>query len=195
MIYLKLFLEFFKIGAFSFGGGFSTLPYIYEMARRTSWISVDNLDNILSFSQITPGPFSSNIGTIIGFRKAGIIGAFFCNIGLIIPAIVFMGICYRFFNKIKDNEKISQIIKIIRCAAFAGIISSSITLFKNAFLKRDYNLNFRNFIFSKLVDILGVINFKAIVLGIAIYFVMKKKKVNSLVLISCCSIIAMILKI
>lgn len=165
------------------------------MARRTSWISVDNLDNIISFSQITPGPFSCNIGTIIGFRQAGIIGAFFCNIGLIIPAIVFIGICYKFFNKIKDNQKISQVIKIIRCAAFAGIISSSITLFKNTFLKVNYNLNFRNFNFSKLVNIFGVINFKAILLGIAIYFVMKKRKINSLILISCCSIIAMILKI
>lgn len=195
MIYLRLFLEFLKVGAFSFGGGFSTLPYIYEMARRTSWISVYYLDNILSLSQITPGPFSCNIGTIVGFRQAGIIGAFFCNIGLIIPAIVFMGICYRFFNKIKDNQKISKIIKTIRCTAFAGIISSSITLFKNAFLIGNYELNFRDFNFSKLMDIFGVINFKAIVFGIAIYFVMKKKKVNSLILISCCSIIAMILKI
>ena len=181
---IRLFFEFLKIGAFSFGGGFGTLPYIFEMARKTSWITEDYIEKILTVSQVTPGPLACNIGTIVGFKQAGILGAIICNLGFIIPAIFCMGIGYRLLNRIKENEKVNTIIETIRCSALAGIISSSIILFKSAFFIDDVESNF-----------LKSVNFKAIVLGIIVYFIIKNKKVNSLVVMLFSAIIAIIFKI
>ncbi len=146
---IKLFFEFIKIGAFSFGGGLGTLPYIYEMSNRTGWISSEYIGNILTVSQVTPGPLACNIGTITGFKVGGIIGAFAANLGFILPAIIFTTICYKLLNKIKNNEKANEVIKIVRCAALAVMLGSSKTLFKSAFL--DGEFNYKNIIISILV--------------------------------------------
>lgn len=176
MLLLNLFLEFFKIGSFSFGGGMSTLPYVFDMAKNTSWITQESITNLLSVTQVTPGPMACNIGTIVGFKTYGIIGAIICNISFVIPAIFFMGIIYKFFNKIQKNKKINKIIIILRAATLAIIISSSITIFKNAFLNNSEIINLNNFLF--------LINYKSIILGILIYFLSNKyEKINSIFLI------------
>lgn len=161
MLLLNLFLEFLKIGAFSFGGGMSTLPYIYEMSKNTSWITEKSITNLLTISQVTPGPIACNIGTIVGFKVNGVIGALICNIAFIIPAILFMGIAYKFFDKLQKNKTANEIIKIVRAAALAIIITSSINIFKNAFLN---NIEINN------INILYLINYKSIILAIGIYF-------------------------
>lgn len=166
MILFRLFCEFLKIGAFSFGGGMSTLPYMYEMARNTDWITEEKITNLLSMSQVTPGPIGCNIGTVVGLQTSGIIGAIVCNIAFVIPNICFIGIAYKFFHKIQKNEKVSEVIKIIRSAALAIILASSVTIFKNAF----FNEN-------------GIISYKSIILAVLIYLLSKYKKINSILLI------------
>ena len=178
MLILKLFIEFLKIGAFSFGGGLGTLPYIYEMARKTSWITEDYIVNILTVSQITPGPLACNIGTIVGFKISGLIGAIATNLGFIAPAICFMGVGYKVISKIKNNDTANKIIKIVRSSALAVVISSSLTLFKTAFLGAN-----------------GLINIKCVILAISIYFLNKSKKINALCLIMFSAILAIIIKI
>lgn len=73
MIKLKLFIEFIKIGAFSFGGGFATLPLTYELANQTQWITQEEVDKMITISQMTPGPLACNMATYIGFKVDGII--------------------------------------------------------------------------------------------------------------------------
>ena len=78
MIYLKLFLEFFKIGAFTFGGGYAMLPLIQETVLRNGWLDQKQLIDFIAVSESTPGPFAVNISTYIGERTAGLPGAL-CN--------------------------------------------------------------------------------------------------------------------
>lgn len=184
---LKLFFLFLKIGAFSFGGGMATLPYIYEMANKTDWINENSITNILTVSQITPGPLACNIGTIVGLKVNGIFGSLVANIAFVIPAIIFMGIAYKMYNKIQNNDNANEIIKIVRSAALAILITSSITIFKNAFFNNIEILNLKNIILS--------INLKSIILGILLYFLEKNKKINSLLLMSFSAIIAVIIKV
>lgn len=73
MIEFKLFLEFIKIGSFSFGGGFATLPFIYQLAEQTGWISLEEVNKIVTISQMTPGPLACNIATYLGAKLDGII--------------------------------------------------------------------------------------------------------------------------
>ncbi len=172
---ILLALEFIKIGAFSFGGGLGTLPYIYEMAEKTGWIETDYISRILAVSQVTPGPLACNIGSIVGFRVSGILGAFVANLGFVLPAICFMGLCYKIVNKIKDNEKANKAIKIVRSAALAIMVGSSTTLFENAFLLGELEPYGKN--------MLNIVNYKSVILGIGIFFLSRWKKLNSLWLI------------
>ena len=72
LIELKLFIEFIKIGAFAFGGGFATMPFIYELVNKTQWISQEEVDRMITISQMTPGPLGCNMATYIGFELNGI---------------------------------------------------------------------------------------------------------------------------
>jgi len=178
MILFKLFCEFLKIGSFSFGGGMSTLPYMYEMARNTGWITEERITNLISMSQVTPGPIGCNIGTVVGLNTSGIIGAIVCNFAFIIPNICFVGVAYKFFNKIQKSENVNEVIKVIRSAALAIILSSSITIFQSAFLNEN-----------------GIINYKSIILGLFIYLISKYKKINSILLIIISASIAAICRV
>lgn len=204
---IKLFLEFLKIGAFSFGGGMGTLPYIYEMCNKTGWISEEYIGKVLAVSQVTPGPLACNIGTITGFRVNGIFGAFVANLGFIVPAILFMTISYKLLNKIKNNKKANEVIKIVRSSALAVMLASADTLFKNAFLLDNFNYknyNFENLnIINLILKLVNVLNYKNIILAISIFIFIccsssekcKLKKINSLWLIFISAGIAIIFKI
>ena len=73
MINFKIFLEFIKIGAFSFGGGFATLPFIYQLSEQIGWFSLEEVTKMISISQMTPGPLACNMATYVGFKINGII--------------------------------------------------------------------------------------------------------------------------
>lgn len=176
MIILKLFYEFIKIGAFSFGGGMSTLPYIYEMANNTGWISEESISNLLSVTQVTPGPIACNIGTIVGYKTCGIVGSMIANIGFIIPAIVFMGLTFRFYNRIQKNERVLKVISIVRSVSLAIIIVSSQAIIKMAF----FNNNFDDISFN---NIFLLVNYKSVILASLLSVIHKKKKINSLIFI------------
>lgn len=167
---IKIFIEFFKIGAFSFGGGLATLPYIYSLAERTEWFSNKDITNMITISQITPGPLACNVATFIGFKLEGVIGCVLANIAFIIPAVIFSGIVFRILDKFKENKKIDNIMKLIRAAALATIIQGSISIFKIAFLHNSEQIY--------LNTLLSNINIKAIVLLCFLYIVNKKKKIH-----------------
>lgn len=181
---LKLFLEFLKIGGFAFGGGMGTLPYIYEMADRTGWISNEYIGKILAITQITPGPLACNIGTITGFKVYGVLGSFIANLGFIIPAIIFMTVYYKILNKIKNNKKVEKIIKIVRSAALAVMIGSSKTIFKTAFWEN--KINYRNLILAIIIFLFVLWNEKTNC---------KLKKINSLLLIFISAGLAVIIRV
>lgn len=158
---IKLLFEFLKIGTFSFGGSFATLPYIYDLSSKMNWFSNTEIVNMITISQITPGPLACNMATYVGFKLNGVIGSIIATVGFIIPAIIFMNIFYKLFYKFKNIKSFSFILKFTRASAFATIIISSLTILKTAFLNE-----------------MGNINYKCIILGIFLVFLIKKNKVK-----------------
>ena len=75
MLYLQLFWQFFQIGIFSFGGGYATMPFLYEIADKFHWYSPSELTNMLAVSSITPGPVGVNVATFAGFNSGGVLGS------------------------------------------------------------------------------------------------------------------------
>lgn len=172
MILLQLFIEFLKIGAFSFGGGIATLPHIYNLSQKTCWFTSTEVTNMITISQMTPGPLACNVATYVGFKLNGILGALIATTAFSIPAIFFMGTVFSILEKFKTNVTIKIILKLIRATAIALILISSFTIFKIAFLNDIENFNISSFLFN--------INYKCILLAIFLIFSIKKLKISTL---------------
>ena len=88
MIYLQLFVEYFKIGLFAIGGGLATIPFLQQLAGKYGWFTTQELVNMIAISESTPGPIGVNMATYVGFQTAGIPGAIIASIGLEAPSVI-----------------------------------------------------------------------------------------------------------
>ena len=85
MIYLDLFWTFFKIGAFTFGGGYAMLPLIREAVLDHGWMDDARIINFIAVSESTPGPFAINMSTYVGMETGGLLGALCATLGVVLP--------------------------------------------------------------------------------------------------------------
>ena len=121
---MNLFLhyaEFFKIGLFSVGGGFATLPFLYNLASRSSLFTPEDIGNFLAIAQSSPGAIGVNISTQTGYIMNGIPGAVLAPLGLVSPAIIVIMIVSRILAAFKENITVNAVFGGLRPAA-AGLI-------------------------------------------------------------------------
>ena len=102
MIFLELFWTFFKIGAFTFGGGYAMLPLIQEAVLTKGWATSEALINFIAVSESTPGPFAINMATYIGSEQGGVFGAFCATLGVVMPSFIVILLVAKFFDKFKE---------------------------------------------------------------------------------------------
>ncbi|MCL2130642.1 MAG: chromate transporter [Treponema sp.] len=122
---LYLFATFFRIGLFAIGGGYATLPFLFELADTTSgWLSREIIANILAVAQFSPGPVGSNIASYAGFLYAGIPGGFMATLGLIAPSIIIILIVARMLKAFKESAIVKSLFSGFRPAA-AGLLSAA----------------------------------------------------------------------
>ena len=96
---LNLFIIFFKIGLFSIGGGYAIIPLIQEqVVNNYHWISANTFTDIITISQMTPGPLAVNTSTFVGIQLAGISGAIVATIGCIFAGATISIILYLLFT-------------------------------------------------------------------------------------------------
>ncbi len=110
MIYLKLFLEFFHIGLFSFGGGYATLPFLYHIAEVQHWYSAKQLSDMVAVSSVTPGPVGVNVATFAGFVTSGVMGSLIATTAVILPSYVLVIIVSKLLEKFKENKSVQAAI-------------------------------------------------------------------------------------
>ena len=101
----KLFATFFKIGAFTFGGGYAMIPLIQkEAVEKNGWVSDDDILEIIAIAESTPGPIAINSATFVGYRTCGVLGAMCATLGVVLPSfVIILAISYvlREFQQIK----------------------------------------------------------------------------------------------
>jgi chromate transporter len=119
-----LFVQFFRIGLFSIGGGYATLPFLYEMADNYEQISREDVGNMLAVAQSLPGAIGGNISAYTGFRFAGVPGAFTAALGLITPSIIIIAIIARVLSAFKENRIAAALFAGFRPAG-AGLLSAA----------------------------------------------------------------------
>lgn len=121
----KMFLTFFKIGAFTFGGGFAMIPIIQqEVVDKHNWIKDEEFMDTISIAQSSPGPIAVNSSIYVGYKIKGFIGALVCTLGTILPSFITILIIAIFFNQFKDNIIFEKVFMGIRPAVVALIFSA-----------------------------------------------------------------------
>lgn len=139
MIYLRLFITFFKIGLFSFGGGYAMLPLIQtEVVDVNNWIGISEFTDIVAISQITPGPIAVNSATYIGYTVTNsVFGSFFATLGVTLPSVIIMLIICNFFFKFKNNKYVENAFVGLR-PVVVGLVLSAMLLLINKETFIDY---------------------------------------------------------
>ncbi|MGL4402216.1 MAG: chromate transporter [Fusobacteriaceae bacterium] len=122
---LQLFIIFFKIGIFTFGGGYAMIPLIEkEILENKNWISKDELMEIISISQMTPGPIATNAATFVGRKMGGFSGAVAATVGVVFPSLIIITIISTFFSKNFNNIYVQKIFTGMRAGITASIFLS-----------------------------------------------------------------------
>lgn len=129
MIYLKLFLSFFQIGMFSIGGGYAALPLIQEqVVDKHKWLSMAEFSDLITISQMTPGPIGINAATFVGNQIAGIGGSLISTIGCVVPSFLIVLMLAYLYNRFKKINIVQGILSGLRPAVVALIASAGITI-------------------------------------------------------------------
>lgn len=111
MIYLQLFLSFLQIGAFSFGGGYAAMPLIQsQIVDLHHWLDFKEFTDLITISQMTPGPIAINSATFVGTKIAGIPGAIAATIGCILPSCILVTIIAYFYLKYRHMRFLQNIL-------------------------------------------------------------------------------------
>ena len=107
MLYLELFLTFFKIGLFTIGGGYAMLPLIQADVQAKGWMTAEELVNFIAVSESTPGPFAVNVSTYVGAELAGLPGAFCATLGVVLPSFLIILLVARFYAAFRSSAIVS----------------------------------------------------------------------------------------
>lgn len=172
MIYLQLFLEFFKAGLFAIGGGLATLPFLYNISDRLNWYSYQDLSNMIAISESTPGPVGINTATYVGHTVGGILGSVIATIGLVLPSIIIIIIISHFLNKFKKSKVVENVFYGLRPASTALIAAAGFSVIKMSLFCLDKYTNTNSFI--------HIFNMKAIVFFVILLIITNLKKLKKL---------------
>ena len=134
MIYLQLFFSFLQIGMFSFGGGYAAMPLIQEqVVSRHGWLDMGEFTNLITISQMTPGPIAINSATFVGTKIAGISGAVVSTLGCILPSCILVTLLAWMYLKYQKMDLLQSVLQSLRPAVVAMIGSAGISILVTAF--------------------------------------------------------------
>lgn len=129
MIYLELFWAFFKIGLFSFGGGYAALPLIQDaVVAGKNWLTMGQFTDLLTISQMTPGPIALNASTFVGTQVAGILGAIVATLGCVTPSCIIVLILAKLYYKYKNLNAMQNILFGLRPAVVSLIATAGVSI-------------------------------------------------------------------
>ena len=190
MIFLYLFIEFFKTGLFSIGGGLATIPFLTAMGEKWGWFTNETLGNMIAVGESTPGPIGVNMATYVGYTvgmdKYGIwgafLGGFIATFGLILPSVIIILIVAKILKAFKENKLVERCFYSIRPAVTGMIATAAVMMIKNS-------------IFIKASDnILKMIDTKALILSAVLLVCTNKIKLHPIFYIVIAGIFGAIFK-
>lgn len=128
MLLAKLFLAFFKIGLFGFGGGLTIIQLIYDSIKEFANISQEEFANIVAIAQVTPGPVAVNSATYVGYEVGGYLGSAIATLGVATPAFIIISLVAKAVNRYKESTAVKGALEGIRPATVGLIAGAVITI-------------------------------------------------------------------
>ncbi len=130
---LELFISFFKIGLFTFGGGYAMIPLIQkEIAEQKQWITDDDILEIVAIAESTPGPIAVNAATFVGWRAAGFLGALCATIGVVLPSFVIISLIAFVLGEFQNVKAVRYAFFGIRAGVLALILRALVSMYKKS---------------------------------------------------------------
>lgn len=128
MIYLELFLTFFEIGLFTFGGGYAMISLIREKVLAFGWLSEEELLNMIAVSESTPGPIAVNIATFVGSLQGGILGALVATLGVVLPSFLIILLISALICNLLKYRGVQAFLGGVRPCVVALILATAVTM-------------------------------------------------------------------
>lgn len=128
MIYLLLFLEFFKIGLFCFGGGFGMIPLVEQTVMSRAWLTEAQFYDFIGVCESTPGPIAVNMATYIGSVQGGFFGSLCATLGVVLPAFIIILIVASILKNLSENPYVKAFLKGVQPIIIALILSTGAIL-------------------------------------------------------------------
>jgi chromate transporter len=149
----ELFWVFFKVGSFTFGGGYAMMPLIQrEVTERRNWVDATELVDIFAIAQSVPGVIAINSAILVGKKTAGTAGAVMAALGMILPAFGAIIVILKVLTGIQDNRYVEKVFTGIRAASVALILLAAIKIGQSVLKKRSHYL-------IAFLSLLGIILF------------------------------------
>jgi len=178
---LTLFKTFFKIGLFTFGGGYAMIPLIQnEVVNNHKWLKDEDILDIIAIAESTPGPIAINSATFVGYKVAGFWGALFATLGVVLPSFIIIFALSFILQKFEDNKYVQYAFTGIRAAVLFLVGKALISMYrqcpKNIF---SYAVMIIAFVLSYILDVnVLIIIVLAAVAGLTYSLLTAKKEVN-----------------
>lgn len=177
---IKLFLTFFKIGLFTFGGGYAMIPMIIEETKQFNILNETEIIDFIAISESTPGPFSINIATFIGYNQDGVLGAITATIGVILPSFIIIILLVNIIEKVKDNRYFKTIIKTVMPLVIGLILSTVLDISLTSLFSIENLADIKN---EFSLNITALISLLIITFMISSFSFFKKKKPTPIIVI------------
>ena len=170
MIYLKLFLTFLEVGAFSFGGGYGMISLIRELCLQQGWLNEGELLNMIAVAESTPGPIAVNMATFVGSSQGGIFGALCATLGVVLPSFIIILVIAILLKNLMKYKGVKAFMGGIRPCVVGLIIATAAIMLLNNLLGLSSIWGGVN------IDLRGIGIF-VLLIGIALFakFIIKKK--------------------
>ena len=186
-ILLELFLTFFKIGLFTFGGGYAMIPIIEDEVIAKGWFLEEELMNFIAISESTPGPIAINMATFIGAGKAGFLGALLSTLGVVLPAFIVILLVASVIKNLLKFKGVNAFLEGVRPVVIGLITVTGLMMLLNVLLgistiDSEFSFDYKALIIFAILTV--------------VYFVYKKitkKNVSAILLIVISAVLGIIL--
>ena len=163
----KLFATFFKIGAFTFGGGYAMIPLIQkEAVEKNGWVTDDDILEIIAIAESTPGPIAINSATFVGYRTCGVLGSMCATVGVVLPSFVMILLISFVLQQFQELKAVQYAFNGIRAGVLALLFKALWTMYKKAPKSwASYVVMAGSFVLTAIFDI----NVLFVIIGCAVF--------------------------
>lgn len=183
MILLRLFWEFLKIGCFSFGGAYFSIPLIREAVLNNGWLTEEVFSYFVAVSESTPGPIMVNMATYVGSSQAGILGSAIATFAVVLPAFLIILLVARVMDRFLQNRGVRSVLNGIQ-PMVVGVITSTgaYMIFSNLINTAAFSVDWRAVIIAAILTAVLII-----------YKKLKKKDFSAILLIIVSAVLGIVI--